>query len=85
MIDVDTEEDLRRAKEMIIENASKNPSDALAHYVHKPVENKLVAFISNFDITPNQMTIISNILAYTVTALFLLCHLLPASILTFVV
>jgi CDP-L-myo-inositol myo-inositolphosphotransferase len=53
--------------------------------VHKPVENKLVAFISNFDITPNQMTIISNILAYTVTALFLFGHLLPASILTFAV
>jgi CDP-L-myo-inositol myo-inositolphosphotransferase len=84
-IDVDTEEDLRRAKEMIIENASKNPADALAYYVHKPVENKLVAFISNFDITPNQMTIISNILAYIVTVLFLLGHLLPASILTFVV
>ncbi len=84
-IDVDTEEDLRRAKEMIIENASKNPSDALAYYIHKPVENKLVAFLSNFDITPNQMTITSNILAYTVTALFLFGYLLPASILTFVV
>jgi len=84
-IDVDTEEDLRRAKEIVIENASKNPSDALGYYVHKPVENKLVAFISNFDITPNQMTIISNILAYTVTALFLFGHLLPASILTFAV
>jgi CDP-L-myo-inositol myo-inositolphosphotransferase len=69
-IDVDTEEDLRRAKD---------------YYIHKPVENKLVAFISNFDITHNQLTISSNILAYTVTALFLFGYLLPASILTFVV
>ena len=84
-IDIDTEEDLVKAKEMIIENASKNPSDALACYVHKPIENKLVAFISNFNITPNQLTIIVNILAYTVTALFFFGYLLPASILSFVV
>ncbi len=44
-----------------------------------------MAFISNFDITHNQLTISSNILAYTVTALFLFGYLLPASILTFVV
>ena len=84
-IDVDMKEDLIKAKETIIENASKNPSDALAYYVHKPIENKLVAFISNFNVTPNQLTIIVNILAYTATALFFFGYLLPASILTFVV
>jgi CDP-L-myo-inositol myo-inositolphosphotransferase len=84
-IDIDTEKDLTKAKEMIIENASKNPSDALAYYVHKPLENKIVAFISTFNITPNQLTIIVNILAYTVTVLYLFGYLLPASILSFVV
>jgi len=84
-IDIDTEKDLTKAKEMIIENASKNPSDALAYYVHKPLENKIVAFISAFNITPNQLTIIVNILAYTVTGLYLFGHLLPATILSFVV
>jgi len=84
-IDIDTGKDLLRAKEMIIENASKNPSDALAYYVHKPIENKLVALISNFNITPNQLTIMVNILAYTVTALFFFGYLLPASVLSFVV
>lgn len=84
-IDIDTEKDLIKAKEMIIENSSKNPSDALAYYVHKPIENKLVAFISNWPITPNQLTIMVNILAYTATALFFFGYLLPASILTFVV
>jgi CDP-L-myo-inositol myo-inositolphosphotransferase len=59
-IDIDTEKDLIKAKEAIIENASKNPSDALAYYVHRPIENKLVALISNFNITPNQLTIIVN-------------------------
>ena len=69
----------------IFANASKNPSDALAYYVHKPIENKLVALISNFNITPNQLTVMVNILAYTVTALFFFGYLLPASILSFVV
>ena len=84
-IDIDTKEDLKKAKKIIVENASKNPSDALACYVHKPIENRLVSWIVNFSITPNQITIGVNILAYTVTTLFLLGYLLPASILTFVV
>lgn len=84
-IDIDTEKDLIEAKEMIIENASKSPSDALAHYVHKPIENRLMAFIADFDLTPNQLTIIVNTVAYTATALFLGGYLLPASILTFLV
>jgi len=84
-MDIDTERDLIKAKELIIENASKSPSDALAYYVHKPIEDKLVAFLSNFNVTPNQLTIMVNILAYTVTALFFFGYLLPASILTFVV
>jgi len=84
-IDIDTEEDLRKAKKMILENASKNPSDALAYYIHKPIENKLVSFVSNFNITPNQLTITVNIFAYIVTALFFFGYLLPASILTFAV
>jgi CDP-L-myo-inositol myo-inositolphosphotransferase len=84
-IDIDTTDDLKRAKKMIIENASKNPSDFLAYYVHKPIENKLVGLIANFGITPNQITLIVNIIAYTVTTLFFFGHLLIASILTFVV
>jgi len=84
-IDIDTEGDLKKAKQIIIENSSKGASDFMAHYIHKPIENKLVAFISNFNITPNQLTVIVNILAYTVTTLLLLGHLLPASILAFIV
>ncbi len=84
-IDVDTEYDLKKARWVIIENSSKGASDFLARYVHKPIENKLVGFISNFDITPNKLTIIVNIFAYIITVLFFLGYLLPASILTFVV
>jgi CDP-L-myo-inositol myo-inositolphosphotransferase len=84
-IDIDTEKDLKKAKEMVIENASKNPSDVLARYVHRPIENRLVALISQFAISPNQLTIIVNILAYIVATLFFLGHLLPGVLLAFVV
>jgi len=84
-IDIDTEEDLRKAEKIIIESASKNPSDALACYIHKPIENRIVSWIANFNVTPNQLTMLVNILAYIVAALFFFGYLLPASILTFVV
>lgn len=84
-IDVDTKEDVMRAKEMLVESFSKSPSDLLACYVHRPIENKLVYHLSGYGITPNQMTILVNVVAYAVTFLFLTGHLFPASILTFAV
>ncbi|MEA2090447.1 MAG: CDP-alcohol phosphatidyltransferase family protein, partial [Thermoproteota archaeon] len=84
-IDVDTKKDIERAKEMLVEKLSKSPSDLLAYYVHRPIENKIVYHLSDYGITPNQITVLVNIFAYTVTFLFLTGHLLPASILTFVV
>ncbi len=84
-IDIDTKDDIKRAEKVIIENASKNPSDLLACYVHKPIENALVARISRFPITPNQITAIVNVIAYAATALFFAGQLLAASLITFVV
>lgn len=83
--DIDTLEDLQKGKRIVIENASKNPSDFLAAYIHKPIENKIVEKISKYNITPNQLTIIVNIIAYTAMFLFLFGQLLFASILTFIV
>lgn len=83
--DVDTEEDIDEAKKLLIDASSKGASDFLAHYVHRPIENKLVCHLSDLKITPNQLTIITNIVAYTITFLFLFGHLLIASILTFLV
>ena len=85
-IDVDTPADLEAAEDRLIENASKNASDALAHYVHKPIENRLVRWISTHtEVTPNQISFAVNVVAYVVTGLFYLGYLLPASLLTFVV
>ncbi|MEE8167441.1 MAG: sugar phosphate nucleotidyltransferase [Candidatus Hydrothermarchaeales archaeon] len=84
-IDIDTKEDLIKAKKLLIENACKGRNDLLATYVNKPIENFIVSRLANTQITPNQVTILTNIVAYTSTFLFLEGYLLFASILTFIV
>jgi len=84
-IDIDTEEDLIKAKKFLIENACKGRNDLLATHVNKPIENFIVNRLANTKITPNQVTILTNIIAYTSTFLFLQGYLLFASLLTFVV
>lgn len=84
-IDIDTKEELIRAKKLLIENACKGRNDLLATYVNKPIENFIVSRLANTQITPNQITILINIVAYISTFLFLKGYLLFASLLTFIV
>lgn len=86
-VDVDTEEDVRRARKFLANYSQKKrgASDFVAHYFNRPIENKIVYLISDSWITPNQLTILTNLLAYVVTVLFLFGHLLVGAVLTFVV
>lgn len=84
-IDIDTKEDLIKAKKLLIENACKGRNDLLATYVNKPIENFIVSRLVNTRITPNQVTILTNMVAYTSTFLFLKGYLLFASPITFIV
>lgn len=63
----------------------KGASDFLAYYIHRPLENKIVEYLINTRVTPNQLTILVNMLAYIVTLLYFTGFLLPGSILSFVV
>jgi len=63
----------------------KGASDFLAYYVHRPLENRIVYGLLNTRITPNQLTILTNAVAYCVTVLFFFGFLLLGSILSFVV
>jgi len=63
----------------------KGASDLLAYYVHRPLENMIVFRLMNTSITPNQITLMTNILAYVVAALYFLGFLLPGSLLSFIV
>jgi len=86
-VDVDTRRDIDRAKKLNAGHSQKKrgASDFVAHYINRTIENKIVYLISDSPITPNQVTILTNVLAYIVTALFLFGNLLTAAILTFVV
>jgi len=84
-MDIDTKDDIVNAEKQLIENACKGRNDLLAMYVNKPIENFIVSRLVNTRITPNQVTILTNIIAYTSTFLFLKGDLLFASLLTFVV
>lgn len=63
----------------------KGASDLLAHYVHRPLENKMVLYLLDTRVTPNQITILTNIVAYVVAALYFSGFLLVGSVLSFVV
>ena len=84
-IDIDTKEDLIKAKKLLIENACKGRNDLLATYVNMPIENFIVSRLANTRITPNQVSILTNMVAYTSTFLFLKGYLLFAVLLTFIV
>jgi phosphatidylglycerophosphate synthase len=63
----------------------KGASDLLAYYVHQPLENRIVERLVHTSLTPNQMTLLTNIAAYCVTILFYLGYLLPGSLISFIV
>ena len=86
-VDVDTKKDLEHAKGLLAKRSQKKrgASDFVAHYFNRPIENAIIYYISDSRITPNQLTILTNVLAYLVTALFLFGHLLTGSILMFIV
>jgi phosphatidylglycerophosphate synthase len=84
-VDVDTEQDAVRASNLLIENACKGRNDLLATYVNKPIENFIVKRVASLRITPNQITLLTNMFAYTSTILFFKGYLLFGSLLTFVV
>jgi phosphatidylglycerophosphate synthase len=77
--------DRRRAASYLMDSGQKDPSDFMARFVHNPIENWVVARLSSTSVTPHQVTIAVNVVAYAVTALFASGHLLLASGLSFVV
>jgi CDP-L-myo-inositol myo-inositolphosphotransferase len=54
-------------------------------YINRHIENKIIYYLSELRVTPNQLTVLANIVAYLATFLFFTGHLLTGSILTFAV
>jgi len=85
--DIDTKRDLERGKRLLVKDTQKKrgASDFIAHYINRPIENAIVYHLSDLKVTPNQLTLATNVLAWLVTYLFFSGHLLIGSILTFAV
>jgi phosphatidylglycerophosphate synthase len=75
---------IHRAESILLESSEKDPSDLMA-ILHRPIENWAVLKLAHTAITPNQLTALVNLLAWTVTALFLTGNLLAGSLLSFLV
>jgi len=82
---VETKEDLLRCKKMLVESTQKGTLDLHAWYINRPIENKIVYHIADFKITPNQLTVLTNLVAWVATFLFLKGFLLAGSAVTFLV
>jgi phosphatidylglycerophosphate synthase len=64
----------RSAERVILESAQKGTLDIPA-LVHAPIETFIVSKLCKTPITPNQLTVISNIVAWCATILFAIGHL----------
>lgn len=51
---IERKEDIRRCKRQLVRMSQKQTLDILAWYVHRPIENTSVYYLSELPITPNQ-------------------------------
>jgi phosphatidylglycerophosphate synthase/choline kinase len=82
---IESQQDVKRCKRMLVEGAQKRTLDVLAWYFHRPIENCITYHIADLPITPNLMSGLTYVVAGLVTFLLLSGRLLPASLLAFVV
>ncbi len=81
---IKNEKDMHRAEKLLMDSSEKDPSDLMA-ILHRPIENWVVVRLAQTPITPNQVTLLVNILSWIATYLFATGNLLLASLLTFLV
>jgi phosphatidylglycerophosphate synthase len=80
-----TAADVPVAEARLIEAVQKGSLDWPAQVLHAPIENWAIARLCRTSITPNQLTLITNIVAWGVTALILTSHFVIALLLAAVV
>jgi phosphatidylglycerophosphate synthase len=64
-----TEAERRRAEDVLVEAAQKKVLDFPA-YVHAPLEDAIVRTVCGTRVTPNQVSLLGNVVAWTATGLF---------------
>jgi phosphatidylglycerophosphate synthase len=74
----------KHAAKLLVQSAQKGCLDFPA-IVHGPIENFLISYLCRTSITPNQLTLITNIVAWAATFCFALGHLIWGTILALAV
>jgi phosphatidylglycerophosphate synthase len=69
-----TAETQTTAEKIVIRAAQKGSQD-LPALIHAPLENCLVRQLAQWPITPNQLSVVTNVVAWTATLLFVTGHL----------
>lgn len=77
--------DAQRCRDLLVDSAQKGTLDLVAWYINRPVENWIVRRIADWPVTPNQVSLLTNLVAYGVPLLFLTHHFLPGVALALVV
>lgn len=67
---IDSTAENARAKRLLIDASQKRVLDWPAWYVHRPLEAAITARICEWPVTPNQLTVLTNAVAYLALALF---------------
>lgn len=61
--------DAQIGEALLIDAAQKGTLDWPARYLHPPFENRLTRLVARFKVTPNEVTTVTNLVAFIVTAL----------------
>ncbi|MCX8103113.1 MAG: CDP-alcohol phosphatidyltransferase family protein [Candidatus Bipolaricaulota bacterium] len=83
-VEIKSRAHVARAEKILLESSEKDPSDLMA-ILHRPIENWAVRKLARTPITPNQITVLVNLLAWAVTALFITQNFLIGALLSFLV
>lgn len=82
---IQSEDDARQAKLQLSERAQKGTLDWWAWYINRPIENWLMRYLADWPVTPNQISLITNVAAYGVALLWATGHLWPWALLAVMV
>lgn len=74
-----------KATDTLLEQAHKDGLDWVARYIYRYIENFIVKYLCKSPITPNQVTVMTGLLALCTVYLFWAGHLFPALFATYAV
>ena len=63
-LDIDTKEDLEKAKDFLFDAANSKSNDGpVSRYLNRPISNRITKQIANFPVKPNHISLVSFLLS----------------------